>query len=470
MNASPRTLYQKLWDDHCVEMVSDTQGLLWIDRQLLYEATSFQALHALEQRAQSVFRPKTALAVPDHLIPTHRRDRAAFHPPDLKLMDAMIERCNAQGIPVIPLEDDRQGIVHVIGPEQGFTVPGITLVCCDSHTCTNGALGALAFGIGSSDFEHVLVTQTLLQTKLKSMRVNIRGRMGPGFFAKDLILAVIGRIGHDGGVGHAIEFAGEVIESLSMEGRMTICNMAVEAGARSGLIAPDETTISFVKGRPMAPTGAAWDEAAAYWRTLASDPGATFDKEIDIDVSGLAPQVTWGTSPEHVTGIDRRVPSPTDAPDPARRSAWEKAQEYMSLTPGTALQKVRIDRAFIGSCTNSRIEDLRAAAEIARGRRVADHVRAIVSPGSGLIRRAAEKEGLDRIFIEAGFQWRLPGCSMCFANVHDGLSAGERCASTSNRNFEHRQGVGGRTHLMSPAMVAAAAISGRLFDVREFVR
>jgi 3-isopropylmalate/(R)-2-methylmalate dehydratase large subunit len=331
-------------------------------------------------------------------------------------------------------------------------------------------LGALAFGIGSSDFEHVLATQTLVLPKLKSMRVNLRGTMGPSFSAKDLILATIGRIGHDGGVGHAIEFAGELVARLSMEGRMTICNMAVEAGARSGLIAPDETTFAYLKGRPMAPAGKLWDEAVAYWRTLPSDDGAHFDKEVEIDVSGLAPRVTWGTSPEQETGIDGRVPDPRDAPDLPRQTAWSRAQEYMGLAPGTVLRDVRIDRAFIGSCTNSRIEDLRAAAAVVRGRRVAGHVRALVTPGSGLIRRAAEQEGLDRIFTDAGFEWRLPGCSMCFANVYDSVGAGERCASTSNRNFEHRQGKDGRTHLMSPAMVAAAAIEGRLADVRELLK
>jgi 3-isopropylmalate/(R)-2-methylmalate dehydratase large subunit len=465
----PRTLYQKLWDDHCIEDYGDGQGLLWVDRQLLYEATSFQALQGLEKRGLPVLRPKASLGVPDHVIPTHHRDPSAFSASTKMLVDAMFERCGRQGIPVIPLHDRRQGIVHVIGPEQGFTLPGLAMVCCDSHTCTNGAFGALAFGIGSSEFEHVLATQTLVQPKLKSMRVRVTGEPGPAIHAKDVILAIIGQIGHDGGVGHSIEFAGPVVEALSMEGRMTMCNMAVEAGARSGLVAPDETTFAFVKDRPMAPKGTDWDAAVAYWRTLPSDPDAVFAKDVEIDLTGMSPRVTWGTSPEQVTGIGGTVPDPADAPDPARKAAWQAAQAYMDLRPGTSLADIRIDKAFIGSCTNSRLDDLRAASAVVKGRKVAEGVHAIVTPGSGLIRAAAEAEGLDRIFIEAGFEWRLPGCSMCFANDLDSVGAGERCASTSNRNFEHRQGVDGRTHLMSPAMVAAAAISGHLVDVRELV-
>ena len=465
----PRTLYQKLWDDHCIETYPDGQGLIWVDRQLLYEATSFQALQGLEKRGLPALRPTASLAVPDHVIPTHHRNPSAFSESTRRLLDAMFERCGRQGIPVIPLHDERQGIGHVIGPEQGFTLPGLVMVCCDSHTCTNGAFGALAFGIGSSEFEHVLATQTLVQPKLRSMRVRVTGEMGPAIFAKDIILAIIGRIGHDGGVGHAIEFAGSVVTSLSMEGRMTMCNMAIEAGARSGLIAPDETSFAYLKGRAMAPSGAAWDMAVAYWQTLPSDPDAVFDKDVEIDMTGISPRVTWGTSPEQVTGIGNTVPDPGDAPDQARQAAWLAAQAYMDLKPGTALSGVRIDKAFIGSCTNARLDDLRAASAVVKGRRVADGVHAIVVPGSGLIRTAAEAEGIDRIFIEAGFEWRLPGCSMCFANDLDSVSPGERCASTSNRNFEHRQGVNARTHLMSPAMVAAAAVTGRLTDVRELL-
>ena len=465
--SAPRTLYQKIWDDHVVEPLGGDKALLRVDRELLYEMTSYQAFQGLKRRGLSVHRPRAALAVPDHLVPTHTRDRAAFAPYVLTAFDAMVARCAEEGIPLIPLEDPRQGIVHVIGAELGFTQPGLVMVCCDSHTCTNGALGAMAFGIGSSEFEHVLATQTIVQDRLRTMRITLTGDLGAWVYAKDVVLHVIGTIGHDGGLGHAIEFAGGLIDRLPVEARMTICNMAIEAGSRVGMIAPDDVTIDHLRDRPMAPRGAMWDAAEAHWRTLPSDPGAVYDRAVTIDVGDLAPQVTWGTNPGQVCAITDRIPDPGSAADERHARAAAVALDYMDLAPGTAMQDVAIDRVFIGSCTNARLDDLRAAARIAKGRRVAAGVHAMVAPGSSAVRAAAEREGLDRIFIEAGFEWRLAGCSMCVGSPNDSVAAGQRCASTSNRNFQHRQGTGARTHLMSPAMVAATAIHGRLTDPRE---
>jgi 3-isopropylmalate/(R)-2-methylmalate dehydratase large subunit len=440
---APRTLFDKIWESHLVETRPDGTALLYIDRHLVHEVTSPQAFEGLRVAGRRVRRPDATIAVADHNVPT--TDRSKY----------------------IAMDDRRQGIVHIIGPEQGMTQPGMTIVCGDSHTATHGAFGALAFGIGTSEVEHVLATQTLSQRRPRNMRVELRGDLPFGVGAKDLILAVIGRIGTAGGTGHVIEYAGPVIRALSMEGRMTICNMSIEAGARAGLIAPDETTFAFIRGRPMAPKGEAWERAVAHWRTLPSDEGAAYDREVTLEADTIAPQVTWGTSPEDVLPITGRVPDPAAVADEGRRRAMERSLAYMGLVPGTPLAEVRIDRVFIGSCTNGRIEDLRAAAAVARGRRVAKGVGAMVVPGSGLVKAQAEAEGLDRIFREAGFEWREPGCSMCLAMNADRLEPGERCASTSNRNFEGRQGRGGRTHLMSPAMAAAAAVAGRLADVRE---
>jgi len=464
---TPRTLYDKIWDDHVVETFADGTALLAVDRQLIYEATSYQAFEALRASGRAVRRPAAAIAVPDHMIPTTDRSGDQLGPGSRHLLDSLESNCRDAGIFQIGLDDVRQGIVHIVGPEQGFTLPGLVLVCADSHTSTHGAFGALAFGIGTSELEHVLATQALPQRRSRTMRLSLRGPLPPGVSAKDVALAIIGSIGADGGTGFAIEFAGDAVTSMSMEGRMTLCNMAVEAGSRSGLIGPDDLTYEWLQDRPMAPAGGWWDDAVHYWRTLASDPGAAFDIEDALDVAELEPQVTWGTSPEHVVAISGVVPDPAEAPDETKAAAWSRALDYMGLKPGVAMQDIPVDRVFIGSCTNSRLGDLRAAAEVVRGRRLAPGVHGMVAPGSGLIRQAAEREGLAQRFRDAGFEWRLPGCSMCFGSSFDRVAEGQRCASTSNRNFENRQGLGARTHLMSPAMAAAAAVTGRLTDVRQ---
>ena len=465
----PRTLFDKIWESHLVDEQDDGTCLLYIDRHLVHEVTSPQAFEGLRAAGRVVRRPQSVLAVADHNVPTTDRSRGIAEAGSRLQVETLARNCAEFGIRLFDMNDARQGIVHIIGPEQGLTQPGMTIVCGDSHTATHGAFGALAFGIGTSEVEHVLATQTLIQTRARNMRVTVAGAPSEAVTAKDLILAVIGVIGTAGGTGHVIEYAGPAIRALSMEGRMTVCNMSIEAGARAGLVAPDDTTFDYVEGRPMAPRGAAWDAAVADWRTLPSDPGAAYDKEVAIDAADIAPQVTWGTSPEDVLPITGRIPDPADEADEGRRNAMERSLAYMALAPGTALAEVRIDRVFIGSCTNGRIEDLRAAARVARGRRVAGHVGAMVVPGSGEVKRQAEAEGLDAVFIEAGFEWREAGCSMCLAMNPDKLEPGERCASSTNRNFEGRQGRGGRTHLMSPIMAAAAAISGRLADVRELL-
>ncbi len=462
-----RTLFEKIWDSHVVDQQPDGTCLLYIDRHLVHEVTSPQAFEGLRVSGRKVRRPDLTLAVPDHNVPTTDRRLGIADPVSRLQVETLERNCREFGIELFGMNDVRQGIVHVIGPEQGFTLPGTTIVCGDSHTSTHGAFGALAFGIGTSEVEHVLATQTLLQKKPKTMRINVEGELHEGCTAKDVILAIIGTIGTAGGTGYVIEYAGSVLRSLSMEGRMTICNMSIEAGARAGLVAPDEKTFAYLKGRPKAPKGAAWEAAVAYWRTLPSDPGAVFDREITLDAGTIEPQVTWGTSPQDVVPIGGRVPDPKDAPTPERRAAMERALAYMGLEPGTPMQSIRIDKVFIGSCTNARIEDLRLVAKLVKGKKVAPHVQAMIVPGSGLVKHQAEEEGLDRIFIEAGFEWREAGCSMCLGMNPDQLKPGERCASTSNRNFEGRQGKGGRTHLLSPAMAAAAAIEGRLADVRR---
>jgi 3-isopropylmalate/(R)-2-methylmalate dehydratase large subunit len=465
-----RTLFDKIWESHLVERQEDGTCLLYVDRHLVHEVTSPQAFEALRQSGRKVHRPAAVLAVPDHSIPTENR-AGGIREDDARLqVETLVENCRAFGIELIDLMDARQGIVHIIGPEQGLTQPGITLVCGDSHTATHGAFGALAFGIGTSEVEHVLATQTLVQKRPNNMRVTINGPLPFGVTAKDLILAVIGTIGTAGGTGHVIEYAGDAVRALSMEGRMTMCNMTIEAGARAGLMAPDEKTFAFLKGRPKAPKGGAWEQAEAYWRTLPSDPGARYDREVKLDAGAIEPQVTWGTSPQDVVPISARVPDPAQVKDEGRKRAMQRALDYMGLKADTPMTEIKIDRVFIGSCTNGRLEDLRAAAAVIKGRKVAAHVGAMVVPGSGLVKAAAEAEGLDRVFREAGFDWREPGCSMCIAMNADKLKPGERCASTSNRNFEGRQGPGGRTHLVSPAMAAAAAIAGRLADVRAFSR
>jgi 3-isopropylmalate/(R)-2-methylmalate dehydratase large subunit len=467
-NAKPKTLFDKIWDSHVVERSDDGTCLLYIDRQLVHEVTSAQAFEGLRLTGRKVRRPEANLAVCDHNVPTTDRGKP-IEDEDSRIQVAELERNVREfGIPYFPLTDARQGIVHIIGPEQGFTQPGMTLVCGDSHTATHGAFGALAFGVGTSEVEHVLATQTLYQKPARNMRITVTGTPHHGVGAKDIILAIIGRIGTAGGTGHVVEFAGEAIEALSMEGRMTVCNMTIEAGARAGLVAPDQKTYDYMAGRPLAPKGGAWEMALAYWKTLPTDPGATYDREVRLDASDIAPLVTWGTSPEDVVPITGAVPDPSTARDDNKRRAMERALEYMGIKAGTKMTDIPIQTAFIGSCTNGRIEDLRAAAAVARGRKVADGVRALVVPGSGLVKHQAEDEGLDRIFTEAGFEWREAGCSMCLAMNPDKLAPGERAASTSNRNFEGRQGPGGRTHLMSPAMVAAAAIRGRIADVRDF--
>ena len=465
-----RTLYDKLWDDHLIYSEEDGTATIYIDRQLLHEVTSPQAFEGLSLAGRPVWRISANLAVSDHNVPTTDRSEGITDPISKLQVDTLDQNCDAFGITQYKMNDPRQGIVHVIGPEQGATLPGMTVVCGDSHTSTHGAFGALAFGIGTSEVEHVLATQTLLMKKSKNMLVRVDGRLQPGSTAKDIVLAVIGRIGTAGGTGYTIEFAGEAIRNLSMEGRMTLCNMAIEAGARAGLVAVDETTIEYVHGRPYAPKGPALLQALQYWRTLHSDSDAKFDAVIELRAEEIAPQVTWGTSPEMVLPISERVPDPEKERDSNKRSAMERALEYMNLIPNTPLSNITIDKVFIGSCTNSRIEDIRAAAKVVDrlGKKVSPNVKlALVVPGSGLVKAQAEREGLDRIFKAAGFEWREPGCSMCLAMNADRLEPGERCASTSNRNFEGRQGNGGRTHLVSPAMAAAAAIEGHFVDIRK---
>lgn len=465
-----KTLYDKLWDQHVVHAESDEANgmvLLYIDRHLVHEVTSPQAFESLKMAGRKPWRIDSILAVADHNVPTTDRTHGISDPISRLQVDTLDQNCAALGITEFKMNDQRQGIVHVIGPEQGATLPGMTVVCGDSHTSTHGAFGCLAFGIGTSEVEHVLATQCLVTQKSKSMRIAVEGELGLGVTAKDIALAIIGEIGTAGGTGYAIEFAGSAIEALSMEGRMTLCNMAIEAGARAGMVAVDETTISYIKDRPFAPQGELWGQAVKYWRTLRSDPGAAFDRTLVIDAAGIQPQVTWGTSPEMVTTIDGCVPNPAEVSDAVKRQDMEKALRYMGLEPGMPIQAITIDKVFIGSCTNSRIEDLRAAAQVVDGKHVAPSVKlALVVPGSGLVKHQAEQEGLDKIFLAAGFEWREPGCSMCLAMNDDRLNRGERCASTSNRNFEGRQGPGGRTHLVSPAMAAAAAIAGRFVDVR----
>jgi 3-isopropylmalate/(R)-2-methylmalate dehydratase large subunit len=471
----PRTLYDKLWDAHVVQAEPDGTALIYIDRHLVHEVTSPQAFEGLRMNGRSPWRVASILATPDHNVPTTDRAAGITDQVSRTQVETLDGNCRDFGITEFAMADHRQGIVHVIGPEQGFTQPGMTLVCGDSHTSTHGAFGALAFGIGTSEVEHVLATQCLWQKKSKAMQIRVEGQLGLGVTAKDIALAVIGQIGTAGGTGYAVEFAGSAIRDLSMEGRMTLCNMAIEAGARAGMVAVDEKTVEYLRGRPYAPAGELWEQAAAYWRSLVSDPEARFDAVIEIDAASIKPQVTWGTSPEMVVAVDGRVPDPAKAPNPVKKADWERALGYMGLSPNTPIAEIPVDKVFIGSCTNSRIEDLREAAKVARwavaqGRKVAVNVKlAMVVPGSGLVKEQAEKEGLDQVFKAAGFEWREPGCSMCLAMNADRLEPGERCASTSNRNFEGRQGQGGRTHLVSPAMAAAAAVFGRFVDVNELV-
>ncbi len=465
----PRTLYEKIWDEHLVRDDASGTALIYIDRHLVHEVTSPQAFDGLRLAGRKPWKQSANLAVADHNVPT-TPDRAhgIADPISRVQVDALDANCDEFGITEFRMNDKRQGIVHVIGPEQGATLPGMTVVCGDSHTSTHGAFGALAFGIGTSEVEHVLATQCLLQKKSKSMLVSVDGPVAPGITAKDIVLAIIGRIGTAGGTGHCIEFGGDAIRALSMEGRMTVCNMSIEAGARAGMIAVDEQTIAYVNGRPFAPKGELWDKAAAYWATLHSDDGAHYDKIVRIDAAGIKPQVTWGTSPEMVVPVDDKVPDPAQVADAVKREGMQHALQYMGLQPGTPIGQIRLDKIFIGSCTNSRIEDLRAAAGVVKGKHIAPSIKlALVVPGSGLVKQQAEQEGLDRVFVDAGFEWREPGCSMCLAMNADRLEPGERCASTSNRNFEGRQGQGGRTHLVSPAMAAAAAIAGHFVDIRQ---
>ena len=464
------TLYDKVWNRHIVRQEENGTALLYIDRHLVHEVTSPQAFEGLVINNRPLWRKESILAVPDHNVPTDKVERSqAIADKVARLqVDTLDKNCADFALNEFRMDDIRQGVVHVIGPEQGATLPGMTVVCGDSHTATHGAFGALAFGIGTSEVEHVMATQCLIQKKSKNMRITIQGAVGRGITAKDIILAIIGRIGTAGGTGYTIEFAGEAIMNLSMEGRMTICNMAIEGGARAGMIACDQTTIDYVKGRPFAPTGELWDQAVSYWNTLHSDDDAVFDREIFIEAASIQPQITWGTSPEMVIAVNQTIPDPAAESDDVKSSGMQRALQYMGLNANEAINQVAVDKVFIGSCTNSRIEDLRAAAHIAKGRKVADNVKlALVVPGSGLVKAQAEEEGLDRIFVEAGFEWREPGCSMCLAMNADRLQPGERCASTSNRNFEGRQGQGGRTHLVSPAMAAAAAVFGHFTDVRE---
>ena len=463
-----KTLYDKIWEDHMVHQQSDGTELLYVDRHLIHEVTSPQAFEGLRINKRKVRRPDLILAVADHNVPTTDRSKGIVDEESKIQVDTLRNNCEEFGVELFDMNDKRQGIVHIIGPEQGFTQPGTVIVCGDSHTATHGAFGALAFGIGTSEVEHVLATQTLIQKKSKNFRVNVNGKLPIGVTAKDVILKIIGTIGTAGGTGYVIEFAGEVIRNLSMEERMTVCNMTIEGGARAGLIAPDQKTFDYLKGKPKSPKGENWDKALVFWKTLFSDKDAKFDKGVNIDASEIEPLVTWGTSPQDVAMISGKVPNPEVEKDEERKAAMKRSLEYMGLEPNINITDIKIDKVFIGSCTNGRIEDLRNAAKIAKGKKVAKNVNAIVVPGSGLVKAQAEQEGLDKIFIEAGFEWREPGCSMCLAMNADKLSPKERCASTSNRNFEGRQGRGGRTHLVSPAMAAAAAINGCLTDVRKF--
>ncbi|MEE9334925.1 MAG: 3-isopropylmalate dehydratase large subunit [Granulosicoccaceae bacterium] len=466
---SAKTLYDKIWDAHQVHQQDDGTVLLYIDRHLVHEVTSPQAFEGLHMAGRKPWRTDSMLAVADHNVPTTARDAGIEDPVSKLQVDTLDANCDAHGIVEFKMNDHRQGIVHVIGPEQGATLPGMTVVCGDSHTSTHGAFGALAFGIGTSEVEHVMATQCLLQKKSRNMLVSVDGEAGPGVTAKDIVLAIIGRIGTAGGNGSAIEFGGDAIRALSMEGRMTVCNMAIEAGARAGMIAVDQTTIDYVKARPFSPSADQWDAADAAWRDLVSDEGANFDKVVRINAADIMPQVSWGTSPEMVADIAGVVPDPSAETNETKAEGMRRALQYMDLEPGTAIADIKIDKVFIGSCTNSRIEDLRAAAAVVKDRKVSGNVKlALVVPGSGLVKKQAEEEGLDSIFSDAGFEWREPGCSMCLAMNADKLESGERCASTSNRNFEGRQGQGGRTHLVSPAMAAAAAIAGHFVDVRSF--
>jgi 3-isopropylmalate/(R)-2-methylmalate dehydratase large subunit len=467
MTEMPQTLFDKIWSAHIVDRMEDGTCVLYIDRHLVHEVTSPQAFEGLRLVGRKVRRTEATIAVADHNVPTEDRKNGIAEPESRFQVDTLVRNVAEFGVPYFPVTDARQGIVHVIGPEQGISLPGMTIVCGDSHTSTHGAMGALAFGIGTSEVEHVLATQTLLQKPAKNMLVQVDGALPPGASAKDIILAIIGKIGTAGGTGHVIEYAGEAIEALDMAGRMTICNMSIEAGARAGLIAPDEKTFAYIKGRPYAPQGDDYEAAVAYWRTLPSDSGAVYDKTVSLNAAEIVPQVSWGTSPEAVAPITGVVPDPAAEPDETRRAQLQQMLTYMGLTAGQKLAGTKIDVVFIGSCTNSRIEDLRSAAAVAKGRHVAEGVRALVVPGSGLVKAQAEHEGLDRVFLDAGFEWREAGCSMCLGMNPDKLTPGQRCASTSNRNFEGRQGPGGRTHLLSPAMAAAAAVTGALTDVRE---
>ncbi|MET4697664.1 3-isopropylmalate/(R)-2-methylmalate dehydratase large subunit [Constrictibacter sp. MBR-5] len=467
--SKPRTLFDKIWDNHVVDTQPDGTCVIYIDKHLVHEVTSPQAFEGLRLAGRKVHRPDATIAVADHNVPTTDRS-LGIEDPESRIQVETLEKNVAEfGVPYFAVDDVRQGIVHIIGPEQGLTQPGMTIVCGDSHTSTHGAFGALAFGIGTSEVEHVLATQTLIQRPAKNMRITVDGELPFGVTAKDMILAIIGKIGTAGGTGHVIEYAGSAVRALSMEGRMTVCNMSIEAGARAGLVAPDETTFEYLKGRPSAPKGAAWEAAVSYWKSLPSDPGAVYDTEIVMKAEDIQPFVTWGNSPEDALPIGATVPRPEEIADEGKRKNVERALGYMGLTGGMKLSDIKIDTVFIGSCTNGRIEDIRAAAAVAKGRKVADGIRALVVPGSGLVKNQAEEEGLDKILLEAGFEWREAGCSMCLAMNADKLKPGERSASTSNRNFEGRQGPGGRTHLVSPAMAAAAAITGHLTDVRELV-
>jgi len=468
--AAPKTLFDKIWESHLVDVQDDGTCLIYIDRHLIHEVTSPQAFEGLRTSGRKVRRPDCTLAVPDHNVPTTDRSKGVDDEESRIQLDTLAKNAADFGVPYFGIQDLRQGIVHIVGPEQGFTLPGMTIVCGDSHTATHGAFGSLAFGIGTSEVEHVLATQTLLQKPAKNMRITVDGDLPLGVGAKDLVLAIIGKIGTAGGTGHVIEYAGKAIRDLSMEGRMTVCNMSIEGGARAGIIAPDEKTFEYVKGRVMAPKGAEYEAAVAYWKTLPSDEGARYDREVVLSAADIAPTITWGTSPEDVAPITGFVPTPDAAMDANKRAAMLRSLEYMGLTAGQRLQDVTVDKVFIGSCTNGRIEDIRAVAALVEGKQVAGSVHAMVVPGSGLVKEQAEAEGLDRILKAAGFEWREPGCSMCLAMNADKLKPGERCASTSNRNFEGRQGRGGRTHLMSPGMAAAAALTGRLADVREFLK
>ena len=465
--SAPKTLYDKIWDSHVADQQEDGTCLLYIDRHLVHEVTSPQAFEGLRMAGRKVRAPQRTLAVVDHNVPTTDRSHGIDDPESKLQVETLAANAAEFGVEYYDELDERQGVVHIVGPEQGFTLPGMTIVCGDSHTSTHGAFGSLAHGIGTSEVEHVLATQTLVQKKAKNMKVEVTGKLGEGVTAKDIVLAIIGKIGTAGGTGHVIEFCGEAIRDLTMEGRMTVCNMAIEGGARAGLIAPDAVTYDYIKGRPKAPKGADWDKAMAFWQTLYTEEGAEFDTVVTLDAASLPPIVSWGTSPENVVTVDGSTPDPKEIEDEARRAAVERALDYMGLEPNTKMTDIAIDRVFIGSCTNGRIEDLRAAADVLKGRKIKDGINAMIVPGSGLVKAQAEQEGLDKVFVEAGCEWREPGCSMCLAMNADKLSPGERCASTSNRNFEGRQGFKGRTHLVSPAMAAAAGVAGHFIDVRD---